>query len=221
MKPSLQQEENLRTYLRKELRYRETYEEVYDHILTALEQKPDNVPFQDLVNQIIKDDFGGGKGLLEMEKRCHQMVTDEMVGLQLNYFKSNFKFPNLVYTLILFLTIYLVVPQISHASFIITFLNFAGLIVPGIVILIRHFNVKYFTLDIKKSVKDSIIRKIAYIFYQFILFPSIIGLNHKKNIDSFIIDYTSIVALGITILILYILSFIKLSKSEFKVYTTK
>ena len=221
MKPTSQQEENLRTYLRNELLYRETYEEVYDHILTALEQKPQDISFQDSVNQIIKDDFGGGKGLLEMEKKCYQSVANEAISQQWNYFKSNFRFPSLVYTLILFLTIYLIVSKIAHASFIISFLVFTGFVVPGILILLRYFNVGYYTLDTKKSIKDNIMRKIAYLFYQVILFPLMLLLNHKKYIDSFIIDHTIIIDLGITVLILYILSFIKLSRDEFKVYITR
>jgi hypothetical protein len=221
MKPTSQQEENLRTYLRNELLYRETYEEVYDHILTALEQKPQDISFQDSVNQIIKDDFGGGQDLVEMEKKCYKLASDEAISQQWNYFKSNFKFPKLIYTLILFLTIYLIVSKIAHASFIISFLVFTGFVVPGILILLRYFNVGYYTLDTKKSIKDNIMRKIAYLFYQVILFPLMLLLNHKKYIDSFIIDHTIIIDLGITVLILYILSFIKLSRDEFKVYITR
>lgn len=221
MKPTLQQEENLRTYLRNELLYRETYEEVYDHIITALQQKPQHVSFQDSVNQIIKDDFGGGKGMVEMEKKCYELVADEAVSQQWNYFKSNFRFPSLVYTLILFLTIYLIVSKIAPTSFIISFLVFTGFVVPGILILLRYFNLGYYTLDTKKSIKDNIMRKIAYLFYQVILFPLMLLLNHKKYIDSFIIDHTIIIDLGITVLILYILSLIKLSRDEFKVYITR
>lgn len=221
MKTTLQQEEILRKYLRKVLLYRETYEEVYDHILTALQQKPQHVSFQDSVNQIIKDDFGGGRGLIKMEKKCYKLASDEAISQQWNYFKSNFKFPKLIYTLILFLTIYFIVSKIAYALFIIAFLVFAGFVVPGLLILFRYFNVGYFTLDTKKSIKDNIMRKIAYLFYQVILFPLMLLSNHKKYIDFFIIEHTIIITLGITILILYIMSFIKLSKDEFKVYITR
>lgn len=41
MRPSQQQKLWLQDYLRQVLTYRETYEEVYDHVLVALEDKPE------------------------------------------------------------------------------------------------------------------------------------------------------------------------------------
>ncbi len=222
MKPTLQQEEILRKYLRDALAYRETYEEVYDHILSALEQKPQGIPFQEAVNQILNDDFGGGKGLVEMEKKCYQSVVDETIGQQWKYFKSNFKFPNLIYTLILFLTIYFIVSKIAFASFIIVFLVFAGILVPGLFMLIRYYWMGYFTLDTKKSIKDKIMGKIAGRCSQLIMF-TMLFLSNKKHlaINSWVSNYTAIVTLTVTVFIFYILSFIKLSKDEFKVYLAK
>lgn len=58
MKPTLQQGEILKKYLREALLYRETYEEVYDHVLTSLAQKSEESSFQNAVNEILNDDFG-------------------------------------------------------------------------------------------------------------------------------------------------------------------
>ena len=223
MKLTLQQEENLKTYLRKELSYRETYEEVYDHILTALEQKPKEIPFQDSINQIISNDFGGGKGLVEMEKKCYQLVEDEANSQQWNYFKSNFRFPNLIYTLILFLTFCFIVSKFTIAPFIILFLIFIGILIPIIFMLIRYYFIGYFTLDTKKSIKDKIMWKIALKYTNLITFI----LIYKKDIkifNSWINDYpilVPLVALTIICYLLYITSFVKLSRDEFKFYTAR
>lgn len=219
MKPTLQQEEIFRKYLREALLYRETYEEAYDHVLTALEQKPAEIPFQEAVNQILKDDFGGGKGLVEMEKKCYQLVVNETRDLQWNYFKSNFKFPNLIYTLILFLTVYFIISKIALASFIIIFLVFVGMLVPGLFMLIRYYWIGYFTLDTKKSIRDKIMGKIAGKCSQFITFTMLLLSNKKSlTINSWITDYTALVALAIIVFLLYVVSFIRLSKQELNVY---
>lgn len=221
MKPTLQQEEILKKYLREALLYRETYEEVYDHILTALEQKPKELLFQEAINQILNNDFGGGKGLVEMEKKCYQYVVDEILSQLWKYFKSNFKFPNLFYTLILVLTTYFIVSKIAVASFIILFLFFVGMVVPGIIMLIRYYFIGYFTLDTKKSIKDKIMGKIAGKCSSFLTLIMLFLSNKKHvDIDFWLLNYTIIFALAISLFILYILSFIKLSREEFKVYSS-
>ena len=42
MKPSQQQQQWLKEYLYQVIKYRETYLEVYDHVLTALENDDNN-----------------------------------------------------------------------------------------------------------------------------------------------------------------------------------
>ncbi len=227
MKPTLQQEENLRTYLRKELRYRETYEEVYDHILTALEQKPQEVSFQDSVNQIIKDDFGGGKGLIKTEKKCYESVADEANTQQWNYFKSNFEYSSLSYTSTLFLIIYFSILKIPFIPFIIAFLVVILVIVPATVKLARYFYIGYFTLDTKSSVKDEIMAKIAgrsvLLLNPGIMFIWIYVSNKNKNLNfnSYVVDHAFLVSIIVTLFILYVFSFIKLSRQEFKAYLIK
>ena len=222
MKPTLQQGEILKKYLREALLYRETYEEVYDHVLTSLAQKSEESSFQNAVNEILNDDFGGGKGLVEIEKKSYQLVVNETINQQWKYFKYSFKFPGLLYTLMLFLTTYFIISKIAAASFIILFLVFAGMILPGIMMLIRYYYVGYSTSDTKKSIKDKIMGKIAGKCSTTITLMMLF-LSNKKDlkIESWIIDYTIVFALAITIFILYIFSFVKLSKDEFKIYSMK
>lgn len=226
MKPALQQEENLRKYLRKVLLYRETYEEVYDHILVSLEKKSQENSFQEAVNKIINDDFGGDKGLVEMEKKCYESVKDEANSQQWNYFKSNFEYPSLAYTLIWFLIIYFSMLKIPFTPFIITFLVAILIVVPKMIRLARYFYIGYFTLDTKSSIKDKIMAKISGRSF-LLLNPGImiiwvwtLGKNKSLNFNSYIFDHAFLISVLTTLFFLYILSFIKLSREDFKVYTS-
>ena len=63
MKITPEQQSLLQRHLRKILKYRETYAEFYDHIVTAVEAEKANILFDDAVIGIIKNDFGGVKGM--------------------------------------------------------------------------------------------------------------------------------------------------------------
>jgi len=67
MKLTEQQDIYLKEYLRKALKYRETYNEVYDHMLTALTNKTGDAPFEQIVDEIIRYDFGGRDSLAMLE----------------------------------------------------------------------------------------------------------------------------------------------------------
>ncbi len=69
MKLDARQDELLKHYLRKVFLYRETYEEVYDHMISALEERPYTVSFQYAVNDIIRRDFGGHNNLSVIAKK--------------------------------------------------------------------------------------------------------------------------------------------------------
>ena len=68
MKPTNQQKQWLQNYLQSVLKYRETCIEVYDHLLAALEEKPETRFFETNVIEIIESDFGGNNGLLKLEE---------------------------------------------------------------------------------------------------------------------------------------------------------
>ena len=66
MKPTEEQVLAIRQYIDRHLIYRETEDEVLDHIFTALEDVPDSIPFGEAMNSIIKN-MGGLKGIALME----------------------------------------------------------------------------------------------------------------------------------------------------------
>jgi hypothetical protein len=98
MKLTEQEDQLLKQYLSKILKYRETYDELYDHIVTALSHKTTIISFEQSVYDIITDDFGGYDNLIKLEKASKKMAVKDTIGLFLIYFTGYFKFPKLVYT---------------------------------------------------------------------------------------------------------------------------
>ncbi len=74
MKPTSEQKQWLKDYLHKVMTYRETYEEVYDHMLLSIENHPAKEYFATVVVDIVENDFGGIDGLAELEENCRQAV---------------------------------------------------------------------------------------------------------------------------------------------------
>ncbi|MCJ8210198.1 hypothetical protein MUY27_10790 [Mucilaginibacter sp. RS28] len=86
MNITAEQKQNLYHYLDEVFTYRETLNEVYDHILSAAEQYQGDLSFQDTVNYIIKSDFGGSNKFKDLEK-SYQSAAKEDVW---NQFKALF-----------------------------------------------------------------------------------------------------------------------------------
>lgn len=112
MKPTPAQLLLLQKYLRKNLKYRETYAEFYDHILTAVEAEKADVLFDDLVMGVIKSDFGGTKGMRLIEAEYQRSVFKELKKKYRHYVLNNFRFPGLFITVTLGVLIYFITKQL-------------------------------------------------------------------------------------------------------------
>lgn len=220
MKTTLQQEGNLKTYLSDILKYRETIDEVYDHVLSAMEEKPENIRFQDAVNQILNDDFKGGKGLVKMERQHLWDATLEGFVNMVKYVKSDFLFPNIFYTLCLFGTITYTIQNIK--------INYDHAIpsVPLVALLflmftlIRTFFVGYITGDTRRAISDVVIRRLMGSLNWFSLFPFMLFPIYKKQYQLIMTQHPSIIAGILTVYILFIIATIRISIEEFKTYKT-
>jgi hypothetical protein len=98
MKLTEQEDQLLKQYLSKILKYRETYDELYDHVVTALSHKTTITSFEQSVYDIITDDFGGYDNLMKLEKASKKMAIKDTIKGFLIYFTGYFKFPKLLYT---------------------------------------------------------------------------------------------------------------------------
>ncbi|QJD95036.1 hypothetical protein HH214_03645 [Mucilaginibacter robiniae] len=216
------QAEGLKKYLRSILRYRETYEEVYDHVLTALTAKPDSISFEEAVNTILKDDFGGANSLPDMEKRCHKAVMMDMLRKQWFYVKAYFISSKIIFTILLTLATYSLVVLLNASNFIWLWLYLILTVLVTLIIMIRYFSVGYYFKDTKRSIRDKISEEIAgrpLFFYNMgVMFLYSTRKQHYKSlppVDPFLL--TAFIVINV----IYILSFIRLSQDEFQLYITK
>ncbi len=162
MKPTPDQKLWLKDYLFKVMQYRETYEEVYDHMLLAIEKYPEQQYFISTVLDILNNDFGGTNGLLDLEEKCRQTVESTAK----NQFRDNFKrwlmTPLVIVTAVLFAGLfYLQLPYVKtwHALFI---LFPVLLILPTIICSARAAQLGYRYGENKASIKDEVFRKLAF-----------------------------------------------------------
>jgi len=111
MKPTPEEISLLQKYLRRSLKYRETYAEFYDHILTAVEAESGDASFNEQVMQVIKADFGGPQGMRSIEDQYRRSAFTELKRKYLNYAVDNFRFPGVFITLVFGCLIYFLVKQ--------------------------------------------------------------------------------------------------------------
>jgi len=174
MKPNREQKQWLQEYLRGVLTYRETYEEVYDHVLSALENRPVQKSFEGMINDIIAADFGGCSGLMLLDDVFKNGVVTE-IRYQYNSFFRWLKIPLVIYIIAAALIAYFAITSVKHVFFAfipagilhtygyLLLLPVVMVIIPFLILAIRGFNIGYTFGDTKTSVKDSIFRRLAYL----------------------------------------------------------
>ena len=79
MKPTPSQQVLIRQQLRSLLKYRDTYDEVYDHILSSLETLPQDIDIDDALNNIVESELGGTKGLKKIEAKYRGLAIKQFI----------------------------------------------------------------------------------------------------------------------------------------------
>jgi hypothetical protein len=74
MKPNDKERRFIRTKLLSMLCIRDTYEELYDHILTAVEAMPDEIPFRPAFHYVFEHELGGKRGMRALQLRSLKMA---------------------------------------------------------------------------------------------------------------------------------------------------
>ena len=220
MTPTLKQDQELKKYLRGVLKYRETYEEAYDHILTALEKETDETNFTKTINRVIAEEFGGPNGLVEMEESCYKTTAKEAIKQQFSNFKSNFKSIKLIYTLLLLAIIYytfnLITLDVSTLLLLLSVVCFA----PAAIMVNRYYYTGFYTKDTKKSIKDKIFYELASKPVTLIWLAFIFTMTGKREpgVNLLVAQYPIVTSLIFVLTILYVVSFHKLNQEEIKLY---
>jgi hypothetical protein len=229
MKPNDQQIQWLREYLRAVLKYRETYEEVYDHILAALDKKQEQSFFETVVSEIINEDFGGNNGLMQLEENCKRRAVREVGRQYRRFFCKWFTFATVIYISGAFLLFYFFDAHIIHA------LRFPLLLLilfaPALLLAFRGYKTGYRFENTKASVRDDMFKKLFYMpLYYFvivnILLPTLVfyirhKMYHHPNLRfDFYLTY-ALSSISMLALAIHVIVFFRILKSEFKVSITK
>lgn len=88
MKPNTEQLESIKNILGSVTNYRETYAELYDHILTALDAIPDNDSVPQALYHIVEVELGGKKGIAKIEATYKKVATKEVFRRYMAYLVS-------------------------------------------------------------------------------------------------------------------------------------
>jgi hypothetical protein len=230
MTPTEQEKQWLKDYLYQALTYRETFDEVYDHILLALENKEAQPFFESTVYQIIDEDFGGSINMLNMEVDCKATTNREVRAQYRRIFADWFISPLIAYTVAMFALLFFVISlnnrKIGIVIAVASFLT--GVLLPIILISIRSFKIGRAYGDTKESIRDESFRWLIYGFFltsMFVLGPisSFIRIILKvsfhyhsaKEFGGSIPSHV-LTVINLMILIIHFLSLVKLYRNEFK-----
>lgn len=151
-----EQKQDLYNYLNDIFRYCETLTEVYDHILTAVENYNGESSFQELVTQIIQEDFGGAPKLIQLEHNLKKNVTAELRNRVWKTFLSNIKYKGtFLAASVLILYLYYHVNLIRPTFLLAICITFLAL--TTIQFFYIHFKTGYINKDKKASLKDQLL----------------------------------------------------------------
>lgn len=227
MKPTPQEKQWLQEYLYQALSYRETYAEVYDHILLALEDRPAREFFASTVYDIIDEDFGGSINMLNMEIDCKSTVDAEVKAEYWRNAITWLKPPLIGYTIAIWVIIFCL-PRGRYTFIVQGVLFLIVVFVPVIIISIRGFRIGKKYGDTKESIRDSGFRWLIYGFFLiniFLLRP-IVGLisfilqqmlgysTKEAYMHSPIALFVG--TIGTMIWIIHLFSLVKVYRDEFK-----
>jgi hypothetical protein len=218
MKPNQEQLTMIEDILGSASKYRETYEELYDHILSALEAVPDNIPFNDALYNIVENELGGGRGIAAIEVKYKKAALKEIGQKYFKYFGQYLVSPYMVGVIVLTGMLYWLIKEETTRQIWIVTLCFIS---NTIVMRVRE---RWINKTINPYGKNSVIKTVyPYIVMLPMLLYVGFGLIHfALNLVGLpYIDPTLYIALAVFFInLINMLAYYKLCKDEFKVITT-
>src|SRR4051812_40527688 len=120
MKLNEEQLANLQQELNHAVKYKETYDELYDHILTEIGTYDAQQPYTPaMVKQIIDNNFGGYEALKQTEKDRVKLVTAAMRKKHWQHMMEFFNFPVAAFTLAITIAAYFAAANPAGRSYLI------------------------------------------------------------------------------------------------------
>jgi hypothetical protein len=221
MKPSQEQLTAIEDILGNASKYRETYEELYDHILSALETVPDDVPFIGALYNIVENGLGGKSGISLIEEKYRKVAVKEIAKKYLTYFGRYLISPLILViiagTALLYWVLVMVQSPTAHFLLMIMIMN------------IGYLPLRFRRYEVAKAQRlgyhgKSSIVSIAYPVFRYapVYFYAVIGLcyflvNVRANPNTLTAPIISTIFFISTV---NALTFYRLCKDEFEVITT-
>jgi hypothetical protein len=221
MKLTEEQIKNLQKYLHDALSYRETYEEIYDHILSAMEFQPEGVSFEDAINNIIRDDFGGVKNLVKIERASKSALVNQSLNKFLDFGKLYFKLPFLLYNVLGCALAYYLLQRAGVSMVVIECaLLVMTIVVPGIIYHVRLFNTGYFLDTTRRSAKDKMFENLAGVPVRLFIILNF-WVSRTSTFNEWFTSHPYIIIMIIMFCTIYNLALYRLYRDEFKMAMTK
>jgi len=212
MKLTDEQLAGLQQELNYAVKYQETYDELYDHILSEIETYPEQPLYATTIaKQIIDNDFGGYEALKQMEKDRVKLVNVAMRKKHWQNMNEFFNLPVAVFTIVLTIAAYYVAATPHGSRLLLVATTFIAL-APIMYVFYKKTMKKYGEWLSENYRKQSL--KENYIFIAAIFANSMYNL---LNFAAKQVQMNAIVVMLIFVLyMVYVLSFFKLYRQEFK-----
>jgi hypothetical protein len=209
-----EQQQELQKELNYAVKYRETYDEVYDHVVSAIEHIDDDMvaDVNMAAKHIIDEEFGGYDALKAMEKDRVKLMNVAMRKKHFQHMMQFLNFPVVGFTVVVTIVAYFIAGNPVSRGYLLEFTT-ASAVVPMLFILYKKLSDKFkqwqFDIYKKQSIKDN------YIFIAALLSNSTFNLlniaNHRIQMNAGVCIFIFVFYM------VYVLSFFKLYKDEFKI----
>jgi hypothetical protein len=208
-----EQQQELQQELNYAVEYRETYEEVYDHVVSAMEHIADGkiADVTTVARHIIDEEFGGYAALKAMEKDRVKLMNVAMRKKHFQHMLQFLNFPVVGFTVVITIAAYFIAGNPVSRGYLLGFTT-ASAVVPMLFLLYKKLSDKFkqwqFDVYKKQSIKDN------YIFIAALLSNSTFNLlniaNHRIQMNGGVCIFIFVFYM------VYVLSFFKLYRDEFK-----
>jgi hypothetical protein len=189
------------------VKYRETYDEVYDHVLSRLDDRNDGSD----ADQIIEREFGGYENLNTTEKYRAGFISTAMRRKHWQNMKSFFNWPTVAFTTIIVLAGCWIQVHSADKRYLLVFTMVLSA-TPLLFIAFKKLMDKYRAWHSDSYKKSSI--KDGYIFTAALFSCNVVNLFSYiiRHVD----QYDVLTLIVFVFYIIYVLSFFRLYREEYK-----
>jgi hypothetical protein len=209
-----EQTEAIKLYLNYDIKYRETFDEVFDHVMLVIADMPDSdvIYPESLTKQIVDQEFGGIDNLKAIENASTKQTFKAMRKKHWQNITYFLNWPTVLFTIALIIAGYAICINPANRKPLVSFTIVCALL-PISYLLFNKLYVKcrawWFNDHRKASIKD------GYILNAAMLSNSII------NVLMFVVDRDILLIGPICLLVfvmysIYVLSFFKLYRQEYR-----